>query len=69
MNSSMFPEISNQMNKRNEKLKDIANLLNLDISQISRKLSGKVEWTFKDVKILCNHYNMDFKKLFRGKED
>lgn len=69
MNSSMFPEISNQMNKRNEKLKDIANLLNLDISQISRKLSGKVEWTFKDVKILCNHYNMDFKKLFRGKEN
>lgn len=69
MNSSMFPEISNQMNKRNEKLKDIANLLNLDISQISRKLSGKVEWTFKDVKILCNHYSMDFKKLFRGKEN
>ncbi len=68
MNSSIFPEISNQMKKRNEKLKDIANLLNLDISQISRKLSGKIDWTFNDVKILCNHYKMDFKKLFREEE-
>lgn len=69
MNSSIFPEISNQMLKRNQTLKDVAKILKLDISQISRKLSGKVVWTYSDIETLCNYYNMDFRKLFRRKED
>ena len=65
MKNTKFPEIVNQMTKRNERGYDLADLLKLDNSQISRKLSGKVEWTYKDIKALCKHYNMKFEKLFR----
>lgn len=68
MKSTKFPEIVNQMVLRNEKLADVAKVLKLDISQISRKLSGKVEWSYKDIKSLCKHYNTKFEKLFREEE-
>jgi len=63
-----FPEIYNQMQLRNEKLKDVANVIELDISQVSRKISGEINWSFNDIQLLCKHYNMDFKDLFRKEE-
>ena len=65
----MYEEIKNQMILHNEKQKDIAKLLGLDISQICRKLKGEVAWTIGDIEILCKRYNMDFWKLFKRKED
>ena len=65
MRKSIFPEITNQMIKRNEKQQDIANLFQLDRSQVSRKLSGYTDWSIEEIKILCKHYNMKFEKLFR----
>jgi antitoxin component HigA of HigAB toxin-antitoxin module len=64
-NENMFPEIIRKMKEKNETNKDVANVLGLDRSQISRKLRGEVQWTFKDIKLLCKHYNMSFNKLFR----
>jgi hypothetical protein len=70
MNNSIFPEISKQMAKRNEHLQDLTDLLGLtNISQVSRRLSGEVGWTIGDIEILCKHYNMDFWKLFKRKEN
>ena len=70
MNNTEFPELVNQMTIRGEKLKDIVNLLNFKhLSQASRRLSGKIEWTIKEIEALCEHYNMNFEKLFVRKED
>lgn len=66
---SMFPEITKQMIERNEKQKDIAKLLDLDISQVSRKLSGHIDWSISDIQKLNKHYKMDFEKLFKRKEE
>ena len=69
MRDSQFPEIVNQMKKRNERVEDLAKLLGLNNkSQATRRLSGKVSWTIGDAEILCKHYNIDFYKLFKRKE-
>lgn len=69
MKNTMFPEIVKQMDKRGERLKDLVDILGLtQLSQVSRRLSGEVEWTIGDVEILCKHYNMDLYELFRRKE-
>ena len=64
----MYKEIVNQMKKKKETQQDVANLLQLDQTQISRKISGHVIWSIDEIKILCKHYNMKFEKLFRKEE-
>ena len=68
MSKSIFPEIIKNMNKRNEKQQDIAKLLQKDISQVSRKLTGYIDWSIDEAMILCKHYNTKFEKLFRKEE-
>ena len=65
----MYLEIINQMKKRKETQQDIAKLLELDQTQISRKLSGYIDWSTDEIKILCKHYNMKFEKLFRKENE
>ena len=70
MKNAIFPEIVNQMKKRNQTLKDVKDLLGLaDVSQVSKRLSGKLQWSIGDVEILCKYYNIDFWKLFKRKEN
>lgn len=70
MENTIFPEIVKQMKNNNETLQDVANILGLNYpSQISRRLTGEVEWTIGDVEILCKHYNIDFWELFKRKEN
>ena len=69
MKNTIYPEITKQMTKHNETLKDIADLIGQNnISQISRRLDGKIEWTIGEAEILCKHYNIDFWELFRKEE-
>ena len=70
MRNTEFPKIVELMQQNGEALQDLVNLLGYtQKSQVSRRLSGKVEWTIGDVEILCRHYNVDFYELFRRKED
>lgn len=70
MRNTIYPELVNQMSLKNEKLKDIVNLLGLkELSQITRRLSGEVDFTIGEVEILCKHYNIDFWTLFKRKEN
>lgn len=70
MRNTIYPELVHQMSLKNEKLKDIVNLLGLkELSQITRRLSGEVDFTIGEVEILCKHYNMDFWELFKRKEN
>lgn len=64
----LFPEIEAEMIRRNETQQDIANLLKLDRTQVSRKLKGTIQWTIGDIEVLTNHYQKDFWELFRKNE-
>lgn len=69
MKKTLYPEIVNQMIKRNEKLHNLVEVLGFkEVSQVSRRLSGEIEWTISEAKVLCRHYNIDFWKLFERKE-
>lgn len=61
----LFPEIEAEMIRRGETQQDLANLLDLDRTQITRKLKGDIQWTIGDVEILTHHYNKDYWELFR----
>lgn len=61
----MYKEITNQMHKKKETQQDLANLLEVDKSQVCRKILGQVEWHMSEILTLCKHYNMKFEKLFR----
>ena len=61
----MYKEITSQMIKKNETQQDLAKLLQVDSSQISRKISGHIDWSTDEIRTLCKHYNMKFEKLFR----
>lgn len=70
MHNTIYPELVNQMKLHNETLMDISKLIGLNFrEQTSRRLTGEVEFTIGEVEILCKHYNMDFWKLFKRKED
>lgn len=64
----MYKEITNQMTRKKETQQDIANILEIDRSQISRKITGQVKWNMDEIQALCKHYNMKFEKLFRKEE-
>ena len=69
MKNTIYPEIVNQMKKKNEKLGNLVKLLELkNISQVSRRLTGENEFTLGEAEILCKHYNIDFWELFRKEE-
>ena len=70
MKNTKFPKIVELMKQNGEVLLDLVKLLGYtQKSQVSRRLSGEVEWTIGDIEILCKHYNTDFYDLFRRKED
>lgn len=62
---AIFPEIVSEMKKRGETRQDLARLLELDVSQITRKLNGDIQWSFSDIEVMCLHYCKDFYELFR----
>lgn len=61
----LFPEIEAEMIRKGETQQDLANLLELDRTQITRKLKGDINWTIDDIEKMTNHYNKDFRELFR----
>lgn len=61
----LFPEIVSEMKRRGETQSDLARILQLDVSQVCRKLKGEVQWTIGDIEVMTLHYNKDFWELFR----
>lgn len=60
-----FPNLVGEMAKRGENQKTLAILLNCHRSTISKKLSGKVEWSIGEVERICEHYGKDYYQLFK----
>lgn len=61
----LFPEIAAEMARRGETHEDLAKLLELDRTQVTRKLKGEIEWSIGDIEVMVLHYDSDFHTLFR----
>ena len=66
---ALFPEVVKEMEKRKETQSDLAKILNLDVSQVCRKLKGEVAWTFGDAMIMTKHYRRGLWELFKKNEE
>ena len=60
-----FPNLVSEMAKNGETQRDLAELLNLQQSAISRRLTGITKWTIDEVELICKHYNKDYNELFK----
>ena len=63
-----YPNLAAEMARRGENAKDLESLLHTERSAVFRKLQGKAKWTLGDVEVLCEHYKMDYYKLFKKNE-
>lgn len=53
-----------EMLKRGYKYKHLATLLNVTEAVISHRFTGRSDFTFDEVKKICEHFNMSFEQLF-----
>ena len=65
MTKIKYIELFIQMKKNGDTQKGIAKQLGISQQAISRKLSGKNEWTISEIDKLCEYYNMNYYELFK----
>lgn len=59
-----FPELEAAMARSGDKQADVAELLGLNVAQVSRRLSGAVEWRNGEIRLLCERYGQPYENLF-----
>lgn len=69
MKEVMYPELAAEMARHGDNQMKIGKLLDMTGASVSRRLSGKSEWTISDIDTLCKYYNKDYYELFKRNED
>lgn len=64
----VFPELEAAMAYAGDSQKDLAALLGVSIGQMSRRLSGAVEWRDGEIRQLCSRYGKPYEILFERNE-
>lgn len=65
MKKIQFPELVGEMARRGDTQKTLGKLLGLTNSAISKRLSGKTEWTISEVDTICDYYKKNYYELFK----
>lgn len=60
-----YPELVGEMAKHGDTQKTIAKLLDITYSSVSRRLSGRTEWSISEIEKLCEYYGKDYYELFK----
>ena len=68
MEKIFYPELLGEMAKHGDTQKSLAKLLGITYSSVSRRLSGKSEWSISEIDILCEYYDKNYYELFKKKE-
>lgn len=69
MRKILFPGLHGEMARRGETQQELAKLINISEQCISRKFTGKNQWTFNEIEKLCEHYNKNYDELFKNIEE
>lgn len=65
MKKVTYPGLVGEMARRGDTQETLANLLGITRSAISRRLSGKIEWSIGEIDKICEHYEKDYYELFK----
>lgn len=60
-----YPNLVAEMAKNGDKQKTLVKLLESTPATICNKLSGKANWTLREVDIICDYYKKDYYTLFK----
>lgn len=60
-----YPELVGEMAKHGDTQKNLAKLLDITYSSVSRRLSGRTEWSISEIEKLCEYYGKDYYELFK----
>jgi DNA-binding XRE family transcriptional regulator len=69
MKKILFPGLVGEMAKNGDTQETLANKLELCRYTILNKLSGKTEWTIKEMEAVCKIYNKSLDELFTRNEE
>ena len=59
-----FSGLRSEMAKYGHKYSTLAELLDIPESSISRRFSGEISWTYREIEAICKFYNKDYYQLF-----
>ena len=60
----LYPNLRAEIARHGDSLNDLASVLGMSLSSISRRLAGDTPWTMDEINILCKRYNMSYEILF-----
>ena len=64
MKKIVYPGLIGEMAKRGDTQTTISNLLGITVSNISKRFSGKKDWSISEIEKICDFYNKDYYELF-----
>ena len=65
MKQVKYPGLVAEMASRGENQKTIAKLLGRTGPNISKRFSGKKEWSIGEIEKICEYYGKDYYELFK----
>ena len=65
MKKVIYPGLVAEMAKRGETQEVLSKLLGLRRESISRRMTGKLEWSISEIEKICEYYEKDYYELFK----
>lgn len=65
MKKILYPGLLAEMAKRGDTLNTIGKLIGVTNSSVSKRFSGKVEWSISEIEKICDYYGKDYYELFK----
>jgi hypothetical protein len=60
----IYPNLLAEIARSGDNYSTLAELLNLSVPAISRRMNGSVEWSKSEIDTLCDHYGHAYDYLF-----
>jgi hypothetical protein len=63
--TTRYPNLCAEIARCDETYATVSELLDISISAVSRRMNGAVEWSKREIDLLCDHYGKDYDYLFK----
>lgn len=60
-----FLNLRAEIVRNGETQKEVAKLLGISAPTFSMKLAGEIDWKYKEIEFLCEHYRKGYNILFK----
>ncbi len=68
MKKLKYPGLVGEMAKHGDTQKSLGEILGISFPSVSRRLSGKKEWSISEIEKICEHYGKNYYQLFKNED-